>query len=198
MIQLRDVSFSRADRRILHHVHADCPSPGITVLMAPSGRGKTTLLHLLAGDLIADSGAIVGTDLLGPPSWVWQEHRLLPWLTVRDNILLPHRHRHRRDQLPRLEELATIFAMDQSLDRYPHQLSGGMARRAALLRSLLWPASLYLWDEPFAGLDEGLRATLIPWLARYWQEQGATAIVALHDSTDARQLGATFLELPPA
>ena len=114
-------------------------------LTGPSGQGKSTLLNLAAGLLLPDSGSIARqSDRI---SYVFQEDRLLPWQTALQNVALVCEKQAAQRWL---EELG----LGAFLQNYPSELSGGMARRVAIARALAAPADLYLFDEPFKGLDE--------------------------------------------
>lgn len=114
-------------------------------LVGPSGQGKSTVLGLAAGLLNPDSGQILRkTEHI---CYLFQEDRLLPWLSALQNVSLVCPEQEARRWLSRL-------GLGDFLDARPAQLSGGMARRVAIARALAFPAELYLFDEPFRGLDE--------------------------------------------
>lgn len=121
-------------------------------LVGPSGRGKSTVLNLAAGLIAPDSGQILRkTDAI---CYLFQEDRLLPWLSALQNVALVCPEQEAQRWLCRL-------GLGDFLHSKPAQLSGGMARRVAIARALAFPAELYLFDEPFRGLDEQtLRQTL--------------------------------------
>ncbi len=149
MARVYDLSVSFEDKVVLERFELELPDAGITVLSGPSGCGKTTLLRVLAGLLQPDSVQMEGID---PSQTVilFQENRLLPWRSVREQItdVLP---RSRRKEA---EDWLTFVELDGEGDARPDQLSGGMQRRLALARTLALSGSLYLLDEPFAGVDQ--------------------------------------------
>jgi len=129
------------------------PEHGIIGLSGPSGCGKTTFLHIMAGLIEPDSGSITG--LAGKKTGVvFQEDRLLPWLTAQENIDLIVKNSTLTQQW-----LDAIQLSDKA-DSYPSELSGGMKRRLALARALAFDCDLLLMDEPFQGLDDMLKETL--------------------------------------
>jgi len=129
------------------------PEQGIIGLSGPSGCGKTTFLHMMAGLIIPDSGSIQGIE--GKRTGVvFQEDRLLPWLTAQENIDLIV-----KNNTLTLQWLHRIQLSDKA-DSYPSQLSGGMKRRIALARALAYDCDLLLLDEPFQGLDDALKETM--------------------------------------
>lgn len=135
---------------ILEDFTMNLPEKGIIGLFGPSGCGKTTLLHLLAGLILPESGRVNGPDPENT-AVVFQEDRLIPWMTASDNIDLIVKDRAVTDAW-----MERIGMKDQK-NRYPHELSGGMKRRVALARALAFPSGLLLLDEPFNGLDEDLK-----------------------------------------
>lgn len=162
-------------------------------LVGPSGSGKTTLLRILAG---LDRG-FTGQLILPPglhSAIVFQEPRLMPWLTVLDNMLLvagPGGAAARERALALLEEVDIAgFA-----DAYPGQLSGGMQRRAALARALLVAPELLLMDEPFVSLDLPTANHLRALVTRLWRSRRMTTIFVTHDLREAVVLGTRLLFL---
>ena len=147
MISLRNLTVSFGDKPVLDRFSLDLPDRGITVLSGPSGCGKTTLLRVLAGLQPLQDGSVTGLE--GRPAVLFQENRLLPWRTVRQQItdVLPPA---RREEAGRWLALAEL---EGEQTHYPDQLSGGMQRRLALARALALGGPLYLLDEPFTGSD---------------------------------------------
>lgn len=164
-IRLDHVSFRYGPKEILSDFSLTLPGDGVTVLRGPSGCGKTTLLRLLAGLEVPVSGQITG---ISPreTAFLFQENRLLPWRTAEQHLtdVLP---RDRREEAARWLALTELTGEETS---YPTALSGGMERRLALARCLALGGSLYLLDEPFAGVDpqraarimEGLKGLPVP------------------------------------
>lgn len=150
MAQVRDLNVSFGDKMVLDRFELELPDTGIIVLSGPSGCGKTTLLRVLAGLLPPTDGCIEGV-VPSDAVILFQENRLLPWRTAREQItdLLP---RSRRKEA---EAWLALVELEEEADTYPDQLSGGMQRRLALARALALggPGTWYLLDEPFAGVD---------------------------------------------
>lgn len=166
--------------------------PGeFVALLGPSGCGKSTLLRLVAGLEPAASGTldVDGTPITGPdPSrvLVFQDPTLYPWRTVRNNAALGLEARGlRRRQSPRVDQALRLVGLTSFADAYPHQLSGGMAQRAALARALVNDPSLLLLDEPLGKLDSMTRITMQGELVSLWERTGFTALLVTHDVEEA-------------
>jgi ABC-type nitrate/sulfonate/bicarbonate transport system ATPase subunit len=144
------VFLSYGNTNVLSDFSIDLPDKGIVGLFGPSGCGKTTFLHLMAGLIRPDSGTVTGPES-DRIAIVFQEDRLIPWMTASDNIDLIVKDRSLTDSW-----IERIGMKDQK-GKYPHELSGGMKRRVALARALAFRSGLLLLDEPFNGLDEDLK-----------------------------------------
>jgi NitT/TauT family transport system ATP-binding protein len=166
--------------------------PGeFVALLGPSGCGKSTLLRLIAGleppssgTLLADDAPIDGPD----PSRVlmFQDPTLYPWRTVRNNAALGLEARGlKRSQSPRVDEALRLVGLTNFADAYPHQLSGGMAQRAALARALVNDPKLLLLDEPLGKLDSMTRITMHGELVSFWERESFTALLVTHDVEEA-------------
>ncbi len=159
----------------------------ITVILGPSGCGKTTLLNILAGLVKPDRGTVGSLDTV---SYLFQEPRLLPWLTVWDNVALVL-----RDKLPdaeiqsRVEYYLRATGVSDYARFYPAGLSGGLRQRAAIARAFVYEMPLLLMDEPFKSLDIKTRYQLIEVLLELWRQKPRTIITVTHDPQEAVMLG---------
>ena len=146
VIEAREITVRYGETPVLDRFTLAVPETGLTFLSGPSGRGKTTLLQVLAGLLVPERGAVV---LPGRTALLFQEDRLFPWRSVRQQVsdVLPKGEAGRADGFLAMAELS------DAADLRPAQLSGGMARRLALARTLALDGAVYLLDEPFAGVD---------------------------------------------
>lgn len=167
--------------------------PGeFVAIIGESGSGKTTLLRIIAGLEAADFGsvAIGGRDVTGVGTergMVFQEPRLLPWLTVRKNVSLGLELRDlpRRAVDRRVDEFLALVGLTGFAAAYPSQLSGGMAQRVGIARALATNPEILLLDEPLGALDAMTRMRMQRELERIWQEQGVTMIMVTHDIDEA-------------
>ncbi|WP_144108116.1 ABC transporter ATP-binding protein [Paraburkholderia sp. BCC1886] len=178
--------------------------PGeFVALLGPSGCGKSTLLRLVAGLEAPAQGAIHadGERVAGPdPSRVvvFQDPTLFPWRTVRDNVGLgPQAQRgqrkarggdSRREVAERIDAALELVGLSAFAGAYPHQLSGGMAQRAALARALVNDPRLLVLDEPFGKLDSLTRIRMQGELIRLWQAEGFSVLLVTHDVEEALYL----------
>jgi NitT/TauT family transport system ATP-binding protein len=174
---IADVSFSVAEREFV-------------CVVGPSGCGKTTLLKCAAGLLRPTRGEILlrGRRVMSPPeemALVFQEYSrsLMPWTSVRNNVLLPLRHKKlRRQERSRLvEDAVEAVGLSRFLDRYPWELSGGMQQRVAIARALAYQPSILLMDEPFASVDAQTRADLEDLVLQVRDEFAVTILFVTHD-----------------
>jgi NitT/TauT family transport system ATP-binding protein len=181
-------------RTVLDDIDLELPAGRTVALVGPSGCGKTTLLHLCAGLLTVQKGTLENGFLR--PAVMFQQPRLLPWKTTRDNIALGLKALG----VPAGERLARAGAVGRSvgldelaLGQFPHALSGGMQSRAALARALALAPDLLLMDEPFSALDIGLKSQLHRLLLEHQAAHGLAVLMITHDLMEAVRLADTLL-----
>jgi NitT/TauT family transport system ATP-binding protein len=162
------------------------------VLVGPSGCGKSTLLKLIVGLLPVTTGAIYfhGEEVRSPRvdvGMVFQEPLLLPWRSVRENVLLPVEILHKSDKDYRAEadRLLALVGLAGFEDRMPYELSGGMQQRAAICRALIHDPGVLVMDEPFGALDAMTRDEMGHELLRIWQRHRKTVIFVTHSIREA-------------
>ena len=161
-------------------------------LVGPSGCGKSTLLSLIAGFSFPSKGRVLyeGAQVTGinrKVGYITQKNSLLPWRTAADNISMPLEVRgvakgERRDRVRRYIELVNLQGFEQ---HYPDELSGGMRKRVALARTLIYEPSTILLDEPFGALDAQLRLVMQEELLNIWEASRCTCIFVTHDLAEA-------------
>ncbi len=182
----------------LRNLRARVAPSEFCVITGPSGCGKTTLLNIIAGLDRDFTGALnFKPSDGGPPriGYVFQSPRLLPWRTVRENVALVLA---RNSNPAEVEGLLTEIGLADAADIYPAQLSGGMARRAALARAFAIAPDLLLMDEPFLSLDAAAADRLRSLLLRLISTRPATVLFVTHDLAEAVALADRILVLSPA
>lgn len=188
-MELRNITVRYGEKLVLDHFSLQIPPKGVLCLFGPSGCGKTTLLRVLCG-LISTEGGQIPAEVKAVA--VFQEDRLLPWLTLEGNLTAATgMSREEADRW--LKKVG----LEQEIHQKPDQLSGGMRRRVAMARALGAESDLLLLDEPFTGVDEETKQLLYP-LIRQAAEQKPVLLVT-HHRQEAQMLGAQILELtgPP-
>jgi NitT/TauT family transport system ATP-binding protein len=176
---------------VLSGIDLEVEPGGFVAIVGPSGSGKSTILRILAGLEPPTRGEVWvdGTRVTGPdPSRavVFQDPTLFPWRSVRENIAVGPQARGRlREERANIDEALALVGLDAFADALPHQLSGGMAQRAALARALVNRPRLLLLDEPLGKLDALTRLTLQRELLRLWEGGGFTALLVTHDVDEA-------------
>jgi ABC-type nitrate/sulfonate/bicarbonate transport system ATPase subunit len=195
-VLIRDVSkvFHTADGSdvlALDRLSLTVDAGEMVAMVGPSGCGKSTLLRLIAGLDQPTSGEVrVGTEPVSGPSaergLMFQDPNLFPWLSVRGNIqsglvargmLRGHRYE--------VEEFIHLMGLEAFAKVYPHQLSGGMAQRAALARALVNHPRVLLLDEPLGALDQFTRMRMQDEVLRVWEARGTTMLLVTHDIDEA-------------
>ncbi len=173
-----------------------CPQEFLCVV-GPSGCGKSTLLRVLADLLTPTSGTVTFTD--GEPriGMVFQDSNLMPWRNVRENITLPLElegidEKESQNKVQDLIDLVGLVGFEENL---PRDLSGGMAHRVALARSLVHDPDILLLDEPFSSLDALTRERMGTELLRIWQARQKTVIMVTHSISEALFLADRVLVL---
>jgi NitT/TauT family transport system ATP-binding protein len=176
---------------VLDHVDLTVQPGEFVALLGPSGCGKSTLLRLLAGLEPATSGELRqdGLAIEGPdPSriLVFQDPTLYPWRTVWDNVALGLQARGQlKAQSHRVDAALKLVGLEGFARAFPHQLSGGMAQRAALARALVNDPSVLILDEPLGRLDSLTRIAMQSELVDLWRRTGFTALLVTHDVEEA-------------
>uniref|UniRef100_A0A7C5RRS5 ATP-binding cassette domain-containing protein n=1 Tax=Thermomicrobium roseum TaxID=500 RepID=A0A7C5RRS5_THERO len=190
----------RRQRVVLGGLSLTVPVGAVTVLLGPSGIGKSTVLRILAGLEAPTSGEVqYGAGLIPRRDirLVFQEPSLLPWLTVADNVALGLRFRVNRERVDPsvVEQLLERSGLRDLASALPSMLSGGQAQRVNLVRALATAPALLLLDEPFAALDPPTRRNSQQWLRELVRDVGVTAVLVTHDLDEALTVGDQLLLL---
>ncbi|WP_347557449.1 ABC transporter ATP-binding protein [Robbsia sp. KACC 23696] len=179
-------------KTVLDRISLDVPAGAFVSIVGPSGCGKSTLLRILAGldaefdgEITLDRKPIRGASLAR--GIVFQDHRLLPWLTLEQNVALALTNVEADVQTKRqwVRDRLHLVGLEGSAKQYPHQLSGGMAQRGAIARGLVTAPDVLLLDEPLSSLDALTRLRLQDELRDIWSTQGVTMILVTHDIEEA-------------
>jgi len=179
----------------LLNIDLEVASGEFIAIVGPSGCGKSTLLRLIAGLELPDKGSIqIDGD---PPDKVtarhevgiaFQDHALLPWLSVAENIMLPARLAGQSPDLAKVAGLIDLVGLNDFADVRPKKLSGGMRQRVAIARALMLNPVLLLLDEPFGSLDLVTRRNLNLEFQQVWAKSGTTTVLITHSVDEAVQL----------
>ena len=168
-------------------------------LVGPSGCGKSTMLRLVAGLITPTTGHLTvnGEEIEKPApdrGMMFQKATLFPWLTVRDNIAFSLKMQGKlKGNEEKVENMIKVIGLENFREDYPAQLSGGMAQRVALVRSLINEPPILLLDEPLGALDAFTRMNMQDEILKIWQEKQQLAIMVTHDVDEAIYMGTRVL-----
>ena len=179
---------------VLKNINLEIEEGEFITIVGHSGCGKSTLLKIIAGLECQSSGTLLrnGKNVTAPSpevGMVFQEHRLLPWLKIKDNIGFGLGSLSKEEREKLVSKYIHLVHLDGFENAYPSQLSGGMSQRAAIARGLSTNPNILLLDEPFGALDALTRIEMQQELLRIWQEQKTTMIMVTHDIDEAIYLG---------
>ncbi len=168
-------------------------------LVGPSGCGKSTMLRLIAGLINPTTGKLTvnGEEIEKPApdrGMMFQKATLFPWLTVKDNIAFSLKMQGKlKGNEDKVENMIKVIGLEDFREDYPAQLSGGMAQRVALVRSLINEPPILLLDEPLGALDAFTRMNMQDEILKIWQEKQQLAIMVTHDVDEAIYMGTRVL-----
>jgi NitT/TauT family transport system ATP-binding protein len=208
LVHVQDVFKSYGDKVVLDNVDLSIPNGEFLSLVGPSGCGKTTLLRLILGQELPDSGTLLIENrpaglVDSRRGIVYQKYSLYPHLTVLENVMLGHQlttplwrrwlvRKEIREEA--MQHLSTMGLADD-VDKHPHQLSGGMQQRVAIAQALIMKPKILLMDEPFGALDPGARERAQVFLLELWEKHRMTIVFVTHDLIEALYLGTRIVAL---
>lgn len=176
----------------LEDISLEVPHGEFVTVVGPSGCGKSTLIKLIAGLVQQTTGRIYyqGAEVRGlnaKVGYVPQESKLFPWLTVEENVAfgLDSRSYSKQERAERVRQYIQLAGLAGFEDRYPSQLSGGMSKRASIVRALAYDPPVILMDEPFGPLDAQTRMILQDELLKIWEQKRQTIVFVTHDLVEA-------------
>ncbi len=185
MIEFKNITKKYGSLTVYENFNLSLEEGKITCILGESGSGKTTLLNMLAG-LTPYEGEI---SQKAACSYIFQQPRLVPSLTVRGNLKLVCKDKNR------VEEMLLAVGLSDKAGAYPAQLSGGQAQRVSIARAFLYPSSLILMDEPFSSLDLALKLKISALFLKLWKRERRTAVFVTHDADEAAMLSNRVLVL---
>lgn len=207
-LELKHVSksFARADgdgiTTALEDINLTINDGEFVCIVGASGCGKSTLLRLIAGLMPPTSGEIVlnGEKIEGTSAkrgMVFQAPTLFPWLTVGENVAFGLKIQNKKEELHRVDELLDMIGLLEFKDSYPNQLSGGMAQRVSLIRTMINEPQVFLLDEPLGALDAFTRMNIQDELISLWLKKRNSMIMVTHDVDEAIYMSTRIIVMAP-
>ncbi len=198
-------SFSRKEKEVtfaLSPVNLTVEEGEFISIVGPSGCGKSTLLRLVAGLLTPTSGklSLDGEEIMGTDAkrgMAFQKPTLFPWLTVEENIAFGPKVR-KENKKEEIEKMLALTHLSDFRSAYPHELSGGMAQRVALVRTMINEPEVFLLDEPLGALDAFTRMKMQDELLLLWKEKKNMMLMVTHDVDEAIYMGTRVLVMAKA
>jgi NitT/TauT family transport system ATP-binding protein len=193
ILQIKDLSVSQEEKKLFSDFSLELKSNQIIGIKGPSGKGKTTLLNCIADVLPKDNTFVITGSIQKKSnikiSYVFQEHRLIPFISVLKNVMLPLEKIMPKDEA---EQIAINYLKEFELlykkDNFPNELSGGEKQRVSLARAFAYPSDLLLMDEPFQSQDLEKKQKLIMMTKNILQKESRAIIFVSHSEDELAQL----------
>lgn len=193
ILQIKDLSVSQEEKKLFSDFSLELKSNQIIGIKGPSGKGKTTLLNCIADVLPKDNTFVITGSIQKKSnikiSYVFQEHRLIPFISVLKNVMLPLEKIMPKDEA---EQIAINYLKEFELlykkDNFPKELSGGEKQRVSLARAFAYPSDLLLMDEPFQSQDLQKKQKLIMMTKNILQKESRAIIFVSHSEDELEQL----------
>ncbi len=193
-VQITNLCKAYEGHKVLHKLNMNFEENKITVILGPSGCGKTTLLNIISGIEKEDSGKVILKDK--NISYIFQDDRLIPHLTVYENIDFVLKSIMNKEEISSvINKYLEIVKLSEYKNKLPSKLSGGMKRRVAIARAFAYKSRLLLMDEPFKGLDYKLKKEIIENFLKLHKEDKRTIILVTHDMKEAELFGDVIYSL---
>lgn len=187
-----NIGISYGNKETIKDISIEIHEGEIVSLLGVSGVGKTTFFNILSGLIVPDKGTVLLDDVditgeAGHISYMLQKDLLLPYKTVIDNVALPLviKGEKKLDARAKANQYFKTFGIDGNQNKYPHQLSGGMRQRAALLRTYLFSKDIALLDEPFSALDTITKSNMHNWYLKIMEKIKLSTLFITHDIDEA-------------
>ena len=205
LLNLKGVYFEVNSNLVLKDINLDIDEGSFVSIIGKSGSGKTTLLKIISGLKKQTKGTVILNDKILSNDGIFvepedrklglvvQEKVLFPHLNVQDNVEFGIASDDKKNE--KCIEMLKKFHISDLIDKYPHEISGGEAQRVALARTLVTKPSVLLLDEPFNGLDQGLKDEIYPDIKRILKENKMTTIMVSHDLNEVKSLSNKIYEL---
>ena len=205
LLNLKEVYFEVNSNLVLEDINLDIDEGNFVSIIGKSGSGKTTLLKIISGLKKPTKGTVILNDKILSNDGIFvepedrklglvvQEKVLFPHLNVQDNVEFGIASDDKKNE--KCIEMLKNFHISNLIDKYPHEISGGEAQRVALARTLVTKPSVLLLDEPFNGLDQGLKDEIYPDIKRILKENKMTTIMVSHDLNEVKSLSNKIYEL---
>ena len=197
-INIKEKSFfnkhNNTSLKVLENIDVNIKSKEFVCILGPSGCGKTTLMNIIGGLVKIDNNQVVmkqKTEQEIKFGYVFQTSRLLPWLTVKENVQLVCKDQEESEQ--NVIEILSNFGLKDFINYYPKAISGGMRRKVSLARAFINNPQVLLMDEPFVSLDQPTSENLYELLVNYWKKKPLTIIFITHNPKEAILLGDRIL-----
>ena len=202
-------NFSRADgeenTQALHDINFKITDGEFLSIVGPSGCGKSTIMRLIAGLIFPTEGTVtLNGEIISAPDpergMVFQKPTLFPWLTVEENLNFSakmKRHKLTSEYKAEAQRLLNLAGLSEFKKVFPHQLSGGMAQRLALIRTMINNPKVFLLDEPLGALDAFTRMNMQDEILKLWQRSKHMILMVTHDIDEALYLGTRVLVMAP-
>ena len=193
-IEIKNLYKSFEDKKVFENFNLTLEK-NMNVILGKSGGGKSTLLNIISGLMTKDFGEIKGvkTDEI---SYIFQEDRLISWLTVKENMeLFIYEYYSKEEGVKKIKEVLKSFNIEETENKYPENLSGAMRQRVNIARALLKPSKLILMDEPFKSLDYKIKYIIMEELKKFFKRENSMVIFVTHDIDEAIFMGEEIIVL---